>query len=112
MILFCNDEHHHKLATKEDVHRLETILRQIESQILMKVSEIPAFVSSVKDELLKAKTEILDKIAALEATTTDADLSPETVAALTDLKAAAQGLDDIVVDVTDLPPPTGTPLSS
>jgi len=65
----------------------------------MKVSEIPAFVSSVKDELLKAKTEILDKIQDLENATQDAELSPEATAALTDLKSAAQGLDDIVPDV-------------
>ena len=97
MILFiCEQE---KLATKDDIHRLENLLRQIESHILMKVSEIPAFVSSVKDELLKAKTEILDKIAALEAATSDAELSADAVAALTDLKSAAQGLDDVVPDV-------------
>jgi len=65
----------------------------------MKVSEIPAFVSSVKDELLKAKTEILDKIQDLENATQDAELSPEATTALNDLKSAAQGLDDIVPDV-------------
>jgi hypothetical protein len=68
----------------------------------MKVSEIPAFVSSVKDELLKAKTEILDKIQDLENATQDAELSPEATAALNDIKSAAQALDDIVVDVTDV----------
>jgi hypothetical protein len=76
----------------------------------MKVSEIPAFVSSVKDELLKAKTEILDKIQDLENATQDAELSPEATAALNDLKSAAQALDDVVPDAPSVTDVTDTGL--
>ena len=110
MNFFCWDTD--RLATKEDIHRLENLLRQFEHSINMKVSEIPAFISSIKDELIKAKTEILDKIAALEAATADAELSPEAVAALDDLKATAQGIDAIVPDVPPITDsgPTGSTL--
>lgn len=55
--------------------------------------------AGVKDQLAKAKGEILAKLADLEAQLANAGkLDPADVAAIQDLKDAAQGLDDVVVD--------------
>lgn len=65
-----------------------------------------AAIADIKAQLLKAKSEITTKIAALEdalANATSAD-DAAVLAALSDLKAsAAQPLDDIVVDSIPVP---------
>lgn len=56
--------------------------------------------AGVKDQLTKASTEITGKIADLEDALANAgEPSAEVTAAVADLKAVAQGLDDIVPDV-------------
>lgn len=84
-------------ATKSDLEKLEQRLN-------MKVSEVQAALEAVSVQVDKAKQEIVDKIAALEAAIGDADLPPEAAAALESLKAKVQEMDDIVPDA---PPPTG-----
>lgn len=60
--------------------------------------------AGVKDQLAKAKGEILAKLADLEAQLADAGkLDPADVAAIQDLKDAAQGLDDVVPDASTEP---------
>ncbi len=59
--------------------------------------------TALKDQLAKAKTEIIDKLTALgDALDAADDVTPEVQSAFDDLKAAVQGVDDIVPDV----PPT------
>lgn len=93
--------------SKNEVHNyFQTINQKLDrildnqKKIIMKQSELAAALTSVKDQLTKAKDEILAKIAALQ--TSDPDISPEGQAALDSLKAIAQALDDVVEDV---PPP-------
>lgn len=72
----------------ETVKRLET-----------KMGAVANALAGVKDQLAKAQAEILAKIADLEAQLADAGkLDAADEAALADLKAAAQGLDDVVPD--------------
>lgn len=55
--------------------------------------------AGIKDQLAKAKAEVLSKITDLEAQLADAGkLDAADVAAIQDLKDAAQALDDVVVD--------------
>lgn len=67
--------------------------------------------AGVNDKLAKAKTEIVGKIAALEAQLADAGkLDADDQAAIDAVKAAAQGLDDVVPDApVDEPPVEPTP---
>lgn len=54
----------------------------------------------VKEQLEKAKGEIVTRIAGLEdALAASGDQSVEVAAAVADLKSVAQGLDDVVADV-------------
>lgn len=55
--------------------------------------------NSIKDQLSKAKGEIVGKIADLEAANANAGVeNAEVTAAVAALKDAAQGLDDVVAD--------------
>lgn len=89
-----------KDATKEDI---KLAVEQIKEHIDMKLKDLPGVLVSVKEQIEKAKAEVIAKIAALEAALGDVDLSPEAEAALESLKATAQGIDDIVPDA---PSPT------
>lgn len=73
-------------------------LNQAQKDIEMKVSEVAAQLTSLGEQLTKAKDEILAKIAALEAALGDVDLPEEAEAALLALKDKAQSLDDVVPD--------------
>ncbi len=102
------------MATKEDIQRLETIIRQIEQNLSMKVSQEAAVINAALAQFKKAQAEILAKIAALQAAVDnqDEELPSEVTDALAQLTAAAQAADNIVpdvTDVTDLPPPTFPP---
>ena len=66
--------------------------------ISMKLSELSGLLNDVLSQLAKAKAEILDKIAGLEAALADVDLPEDAVTALAALSAKAQSLDDIVPD--------------
>jgi len=65
-------------------------------KLIMKVSELAAVLEAVRSQIKKASTEIMAKIEALSSS--DPDLSPEALAALSDIKASAKALDDIVPD--------------
>ena len=65
---------------------------------MTKVSEVEGLVVGVTEQLAKASGEILDAIAKLQAALADAELPDGAVAALADLSAKAQALDDIVPD--------------
>ena len=68
--------------------------------------EALAAIQAVGTQLQKASDEIMKKISDLEAALSNANLSPEAEAALSDLKNKAQALDDIVPDVNE-PPSAG-----
>ncbi len=73
-------------------------LRQMHKETMMKLSEAIALLTSVDAQMEKAKTEILQKIADLEASLADVELPPEAQAIVNDLRVKAQALDDIVPD--------------
>lgn len=72
------------------------VIIAIQHKTNMKVSELIQVVKDCRNELVKAKAEIIAKIARLE--NADGDLTPEQQAAVEDLKATVQGIDDIVPD--------------
>ena len=74
----------------------------------MKLSELSTAVSEVSAQLTKVRGEILDKIAALEDALIDVELPEDATAALFDLRANAQTLDDIVPDIVPEPGPDVT----
>lgn len=64
-----------------------------------KMGQVADALAGVKDQLAKARGEILGKIADLETQLADAGkLDAADQAAIQDLKDAAQGLDDVVPD--------------
>lgn len=65
----------------------------------MKLDELSVSLLTIKDQLIKARTEILDKITALETTLANVELPADAQEALTNLVGTAQTLDDIVPDV-------------
>lgn len=69
-------------------------------KIMTTVTELAVTLTTIGDQLLKAKTEILQKISDLEAAVANTVLPPAAEDALAALKASAQSLDDIVPDVT------------
>ena len=75
-------------ATKQD-------LEAMERRIMAKVSDALNDLKTVKEQLVKAKAEILAKIDALIAASGDRELTPEEETARTELKSAAQALDDV-----------------
>lgn len=64
------------------------------------VTELAGLLTTISDQLVKAKTEILDKITKLEDLINAGTVPPEVEAALENLKVAAQTLDDVVPDVS------------
>jgi len=73
------------------------------NEIIMEQKDFALQLIALKDQLAKAKTEIIDKLTALgDALEAADDVSPEVQAAFDDLKAAVQAQDDIVPDA----PPT------
>lgn len=67
----------------------------------MNQQELAQFLADLKAQVDKSKTEITDKIAALEqAINNSGTTTPEVDAALADLKTSVQGVDDIVPDTT------------
>lgn len=67
----------------------------------MTQQELLAALTDVKTQVDKSKTEITTKIAALEDALNNAgSTTPEVDAALADLKASVQSVDDIVPDTT------------
>lgn len=90
----------HIIFEKPLTVRLETVspeaLANINTKldhITMKLSELPALVTTINTKLDEAKNEILAEIAKLK--TTDPDISPEGQAALDSLTARANALGDI-----------------
>ena len=64
----------------------------------MKVSELAGQFATMSAQLDKVQAEILAKIAELEAALTNVDVPAEAEAALNEIKAKVQGMDDIVPD--------------
>lgn len=80
------------------------------NQIIMTQAELAASITAVKDQLTKASGEINDKITALTTALDNAGaVTPEVQEAIDGLKAAAQGLDDIVPDAPPTEEGGGTP---
>lgn len=69
---------------------------QLLKETYMKVSEAFAVLKETRDQLIKAKGEILGKISQLE--NADGELTPEQSAVIADLRATVQGVDDIIPD--------------
>lgn len=68
-------------------------------KILMTLEQLTQILNDTKAQLAKASGEIIAKIDALEAQLANVVTTPEVDAALADLKAVAQQLDDINPDV-------------
>lgn len=88
---------HHHGSTHEDDHfaRIFSLLNIIRMDQKQLANELAA----LKEQTEKSNTEIVDKIAALEQAIVDAGtVSPSVEAALLDLKASVQTVDDIVPD--------------
>lgn len=62
------------------------------------VTELATTLTTISEQLVKAKTEILDKITKLEDLINVGTVPPEVEAALDNLRVAAQTLDDVVPD--------------
>jgi len=68
-------------------------------RIIMNMQELAQSIADLKVQNDKARAEVLEKIAALEAAVANAgNTTPEVDAALADLKASVQTDDDIVPD--------------
>ena len=67
----------------------------------MTLEELKQTLDATKDQLVKAATEINAKIDALEAQLATVVTTPEVDAALAELKAVAQQLDDINPDIVE-----------
>ncbi len=77
------------------IRRIITALLTLEDRM----NEIVDTLNTVNTQLVKARVEILGKIADLEARLAEAgNTSAEVTAALAELKSTAQGLDEIVAD--------------
>ena len=93
------------LATKQDLDRMEC-------RIIMKVSELPAEVTALKNLVVKVSKEQQDRFDAAEARilalleeiqNNDPELPQETVDGITEVKTLLTALDDTIIDTT---PPT------
>lgn len=71
-----------------------------EVRILMKLNEVATILNAIDEKLTKAKGEIVAEIAGLKDALTNVELPAEAAEKLAALEASAQGLDDIVPDVT------------
>lgn len=72
-----------------------TDLERTKQTIMAKLSELAGILTAVKDQAVRAKDEILKKIADLETALGDAEIPAEATAALEALKSEVQGIDDI-----------------
>lgn len=70
-----------------------------EKEIMIKVAELAAAIGATNAQLVKAKTEILIKIAELQNALLNIEIPAEAQAALDALTATAQEFDDIVPEV-------------
>jgi hypothetical protein len=70
----------------------------LEREVAVKLAELSVALTAVRDDLAKAKAEIVGKIGALEAALADVEVPAEASAALADVVAAAKALDDVVPD--------------
>jgi hypothetical protein len=73
-------------------------IKRIGGECRMKLDEVAGVMQGISDQLAKAKTEILGKIADLEAALTNVELPADATTAIDALKVGAQALDDIVPD--------------
>lgn len=87
-----------------DLAEILSLLNIIKSQnhkIIMTQAELAQALNDASTQADKAKAEILQKIADLEAAVNNAgNVTPEVEAAFTALKSKVQGIDDIVPDTT------------
>lgn len=84
-------------------------LKRTETNIMAKVNELAAQLTVVKEQVTKAKNEVIKRIADLEAALANVDLPPDAEAALTALKAEVQAVDDLNPDAPPPPPEPPTP---
>lgn len=78
--------------SKEDLYIIFSLLNKIQ----MNQEELANELAALKEQTARATLEILAKIAALEEAIANAgNTTPEVDAALADLKAAVQGVDDV-----------------
>jgi len=91
--LFCNCPRN----IEDTLNGLTTFL----GKILMNLDELKQTLDDTKAQLVKAAGEITAKIDALEAQLAAVVTTPEVDAALAELKAVAQQLDDINPDVVE-----------
>lgn len=83
-------------------------LQLLKARIEMNNAELAQGLRDVKTQVIKAKGEVVDKIAALETAVGNAGtVSPEVEAAFADLKTAAQSIDDVVPDGPAVGAPAG-----
>ena len=100
---------------KEEVRRLYSLLTYVfkkETNIMAGIKDLAGILQGVKDELDKATTEIVNKIADLENALSNTEIPADAQAVIDGLKADAKALDDIVPDPTPAPaeaPPTEAP---
>jgi len=77
----------------------------LERKVMSTKQEVLDAIAASATQLAKAKAEILAKIAELEAAGENGANWDEILARLTEIKSAAQGLDDIVKDPVPEDPP-------
>lgn len=74
------------------------------NKILMKQTEVAAELVAVKEQAVKAKAEVMAKLAELEtAIGNQENASPEVEAALAELKTAVGDIDNLIEDTTTPP---------
>jgi len=73
----------------------------LQKQTYMKASEAVQIVADCREQLIKAKGEILGKISQLE--NADGELTEAQSKIITDLRATVQGVDDIIPDPLNAP---------
>lgn len=84
--------------------KLDKILKLLE-KIMATNAELAQSLNDLKAQADKARQEIVDKVAALEAAIQAGGTTPEVDAALAALKGSVQSLDDLNPDVPPAPPP-------
>lgn len=92
---------HHHYPTEE---LLKTIIHKLNS-IQMTQEELAQALTDLQAQTDKAKTEVVEKIAALETAIAEAgNTTPAVDAALAALKTSVQGVDDVVPDAPPAEP--------
>jgi hypothetical protein len=87
------------------MHEQTHILTRLERTILMNLEELLTTNESIKNQLNKAETELVARLADLQASVdkltaalASVELTPEQEQSVTELQAAAQALDDLTPD--------------